>query len=439
MKQSLNLMHAIFGLLFLLIPLNSCGENNGAAPTPEASCPAPSFEHDLVITDVNIIPMDQQIVLEHRTVFIKDGQISKIEPTSAANAIFATRVVDGQGKYLIPGLADMHVHIWSEFDGPVYIANGVTTIRNMWGIPWHLMMRELFAWGGLIGPELHTTGPIMDGNPPVWEGSLVVDTLESAAKSVREQVARGYEAIKVYNNLKTEVYQEIIKVAAENKISVVGHVPDSVGLATVIKAGQKSNEHLSKYNLEATDDAEELLTVEKGMWNCPTLVMWDHWNRLEDLRKQPLDELKYVHPDTLKEWQNDVVLPSAQAKLQRKLKSLVDHGAPIIAGTDAWAPYVVAGFSLHEEFTLMVQAGMTPYQVLRASTYNAAQFLGTLARSGTIEVGKTADLVLLDANPLVNIANTKNPTAVILHGRYFARPELDQMLDRVARTYAAMK
>jgi len=394
-----------------------------------------SNEYDIVVRNINVIPMDREIVLKNRNVYIRNGKIVKID-SSSSQPVSAKKIIDGSSKFLLPGLADMHVHIWNQIDGYTYLANGITTIRNLWGIPWHLEYQKMINSKAILGPEFHTSGPLMDGNPPVWEGALVVDTPEKAALSVIEQKSLGYEEIKVYDNIDLPVYQEIIKTAKQLNIPVVGHVPNAVGIETVLRSGQKSIEHLDFYNLDAATDSEEQLTVQQCVWNCPTLVMWDKWNRIEELKTANIEELKYVYPEIIADWMEHTVMVSSQKKLQNKLKTLFQHGAKIVAGTDAWAPFVIPGFSLHEEFLLMNQAGLTPYQILQTATCNAADFLGTKQRSGTIETGKDADLIILSANPLEDIKNAKKPIGVIVKGRYLQRSELDSLLNKVSEIYA---
>lgn len=208
--------------------------------------------------NVNLVPMASETILEGMTVIVKDNLIDKIGKTSKVKIPKGAVEIDGTGKYLMPGLADMHVHTWSENDLLLYVANGITTVRDMWGSPQHLKWKDMIAKGELMGPSLITAGPLLDGPDPNWEGSIVIETPEQAAKEIAAQKEAGYDFIKIYNKLSKEAFDAIIHSAKEHDIPVAGHVPYDVELEHFMESGVASNEHLTGYReMLLSDDAPE--------------------------------------------------------------------------------------------------------------------------------------------------------------------------------------
>jgi len=383
-------------------------------------------------------------LVEGVTVVVKDGFIDAIVDADEATIAANTTVIDGTGCYLIPGLADMHVHFFPT-DALLFLANGVTLVRNMWGSPLELFLKEAYANGLMLGPELWTAGPLLEGDPPIWQIALrpakVVTTPEQGRQAVLDTIAAGYDAVKVYSRLLPEVFAAILETANENDFPVWGHVPFAIDVVTAANAGLRSNEHLTEYSILGDPSDEISATIENEMWNCPTLAVWDMVNRLEEilLDLPSVEGLQYVH-DLVKAlaWEPNVegILNAEEearlpvASFFPTVLSLYQAGGHLLVGTDANAAYIVPGFSIHEELRLFVEGvGLPPYEVLRMATYNAAQFLGITDRVGTIEEGKEADLVLLTANPLEDINNTKSRVGVMVDGRWYTNEELFQMLN----------
>jgi imidazolonepropionase-like amidohydrolase len=465
------------------------------ATCPFAGIAAQPRNAPVAFVNVNVVPMDAERVLARQTVVVRDGRIAAIGPAADVEPPTGATRIDGTGKYLMPGLADMHVHAWSEEMLRVFIANGITTIRNMWGTPMHLDWRARISRGELIGPEIFTTGPVMDGSPPIWPTSTVVESAEAAAAQVREQKAAGYDFIKVYNRLKPDVYAAIIRTAREEGIRVVGHVPRAVGLAGVLKARQASVEHLDGFvyavatatspfdaanwaklpaarranlNVELEVgralrngsasfddyfDAKKLAAIaaasrDAGTWHVPTLVVFWYMTPDQAAARLASPEMRFVEPEARSQWAtasrryaghsaDDMLsLETFNEAKRRRVKGLLDGGARILLGTDTPNPFVVPGLSIHQELRNFVQAGLTPYQAIRAGTHDAAEFLGALDSLGTVAVGRVADLVLVDANPLQDVANVARRSGVMLRGRWMPASELRQMLDDVAAAYA---
>ena len=430
---------------------------------------------EVAVVNVTLIAMEQEAAVPAQTVLVRNGKIAAIVPAKNFHPDPSTLIVDGSGKFLIPGLADMHAHVQRESNlnsnnwfTHLMLANGVTTIRNMWGIPEHLALRRAIEAGEMIGPTIYTAGPILDGRPPIWQGSVVVDRADQAEELVKEQQEAGYDFVKVYSRLSMDAYQAIIAAATVHHMKVAGHVPLAVGIVTAIERGQYSIEHLDGYITAIQSNSSPVagkddwysqmvayshidqqklahiakLTEEAGTWNCPTLVTMSKWlppAGRERLLKQV--GMEYVPMDVRKTWDlmsnlqmkpfstlDMVKLRHAEEARSSMVKVLLDAGAKIVAGTDAPAPFVVPGISLHEELGKLVAAGLTPYQALRAATRNGAELLGKLEEFGTISIGKRADLVLLDANPLIQISNSSTIRGVMVRGRWFSRAELDTML-----------
>ncbi len=429
----------------------------------------------VAFTNVNVVAMDSECILPGQTVIVHGDRIIWIESATETPLAEGTMVIEGQDKYLLPALADMHVHISSEEDFLLYVANGVTVVREMNGRPGHFRWREEMAAGELFGPILYVAGPIIDGNPSVYSGgTLSVETAQEAREVVRAQKEAGYDFIKVYSLLSKEAYDAIVAEAREQGLSVVGHVPVSVGVEYALEMGQYSLEHLLGY-AEAVESADSPLygqwsyrylygaieldearileiaqaTRAAGAWNCPTLVAMDRWILAEEaqsLLEQP--HMRYISPHMRARWSRmrgfiDTWLAGSDAEARRHgrevrrliVKGLRDAGAGLLLGTDAGSTYVEPGFSIHVELQNLVEAGLTPYEAIRAGTRDAAEFLGALDEFGTVAVGKRADLILLEDNPLKDVANLQRRAGVMVRGQWLSEATLRQMLEDLVASY----
>ena len=433
----------------------------------------------IAFVNVNLVPMNSEIVLEGMTVVIKDDIIHKIGKASKIKIPKGAVEIDGTGKYLMPGLADMHVHTWSENDFLLYVANGITFVRDMWGSPQHLKWKKMIVDGEQIGPSMITAGPLLDGPDPVWEGSIVIETPEQAAREVAAQRQAGYDFIKIYNKLSKECFDTIMDAAKKNDIPVAGHVPFDVALEHFMQSGVVSNEHLTGYR-EAllSDDAPEAepahfttrmkrweyideskiptvvsATLDSGMWICVTLFVNEGFvspAEAEELYKRPA--MKYVDPITLASWDptKDVFVKDLGEEDFKSIKKAISHlhrltealhkaGARILLGTDSPNPFTVTGFAIHRELQRLIDCGMTPYEAIQTGTTNAAEFLGQQDIFGTIEEGKRADLILVEDNPLEDVANVAERAGVMLRGQWFPEETLQNMLDELVASYTAPK
>jgi imidazolonepropionase-like amidohydrolase len=429
-------------------------------PSEKASSSVTAF------VDVTVIPMDSERLLEHQMVLVRDGRIERIGNSEQVKVPSDAFVIDGRGKYLMPGLVDMHAHV--EYPNDLFVANGVTSVRNMWGntgkklsfgLPDQLEMKKQITAGKLFGSTIYTAGPILEGEPanhPLMEAFTLP---QEVAESVVWQNAQGYDFIKVYDHLSPEVYEAIMKAAKELDMPVVGHVPFAVGLDDVLASGQVTIEHLTGYVdadavkfLIPEDQLEEyaLQTKEAGVWNCVTLTEYPKSKQtpevFEQLQHQPgmiyqsqstrlFSPFMYYMASKSHTYEGDDYALQV-ADLNRKMvQALHKTGAGILLGTDAAQAYHLPGFSVHEELALLAEAGLSPYEALAAGTKNAALALGRENEFGLVAEGQRADLLLLDANPLTDVTNADRRAGVMLRGRWYGKDELESMLGELADSY----
>lgn len=429
----------------------------------------------LLIEDATLIDATGAAAQPHKTILVRGNRIEGIYDRTPKDIPSALRI-NGKGKFLIPGLWDMHVHTvfgdWfphgKEITLPLFIANGITGVRDM-GSELDILQqwRKEISAGTLIGPRIIMAGPMLDGPKPRFPSSIAITTPEDGRRAVDDLKRRGVDFIKLQSLIPREAVFAIADEAHKQNITFVGHVPDSVRASEMSNAGQKSFEHLigifegsspledefikgskTESQFLSTYDPKRAaalfaLLAKNQTWQCPTLV----WERGGNL----IDETDFAHDPRAKYvpayWKNktwkrftDEVehdfntddLATRKRFVAKELEvvnAMHRAGIPFLAGTDTPpGVYIFPGFSLHEELQRFVAAGFTPMESLQTSTLNPAKFLGMEDRLGTIEKGKLADLVLLNANPLEDISNTEKIEAVIANGRYFSRQDLDKLL-----------
>ena len=422
-----------------------------AALTPQGSEPVVAF------VDVNVVPMNRDGVLEHQTVIVRGNRIAELGPAARVRAPTGATTVNASGKYLMPGFAEMHGHFPNPNAGPeltenvlfLYVANGVTTVRGMQGQLPHLELKARVARGEVLGPRLWVPGPALTGNS--------APTPEVGRRLVEEQQAAGFDHLKIHEGLSRETYDTIVATAKRVGLRFGGHVPDAVGVYHALESGQASIDHLDNYvetiggpdsatdaRLQAAVDA----TCKARAWTVPTLALWETFMGTEDLdvlAARP--EVRYVPQAWRNNWMQQLSqmrqgnqLSSRQrettlALRRRILKALQTAGCPIAFGTDSPQLYSVPGFSIHREMSSMAAAGLTPQQILVSGTRNAARYFGAEQEFGSVAAGQRADLILLNGNPLTDLANVRRRAGVMVNGRWLPEAEIQARLERIAAAY----
>lgn len=450
----------------------ACGQSNanppgGGAAASDRDLPA-GDANVTAFVDVNVIPMDSERVLQSQTVIVEGERILEIGPADGVAVPEDAVVIDGRGRYLIPGLGEMHAHVpTGEAAGEVlflYLSQGITTARGMLGQPGHIELRDRLASGEVLGPRLYTSGPSLNGNS--------IPSADSARRAVRHQAAAGYDFLKIHPGLTREAYDAMVETAEEVGIPWAGHVPADVGLDRALEVRQASVDHLDQYTesivAEGTDVSSSLFfgvnlagyvdeskideiaarTAEAGVWNVPTQSLIENVLLPDDpdeMAARP--EMRYMAPETVTNWveaktnflQNDLYSAELARRFvevrRRLIKALSDAGAPMLLGSDAPQIFQVPGFSMLHELRLMAASGLTPYEALRAGTYNVAAYFDALDEFGTVEEGKIADLVLLDANPLDDVANVTRRAGVMIRGTWLAAATLEERLEEIAASH----
>lgn len=353
---------------------------------------------------VNVIPMDVERVLGGQTVIVRDGAVAEIGPMLEIGIPDGARVIYGRGRFLLPGLVDMHAHIRA-IDLPRYLENGITTVRDLAGLDSVLATMRAVDNGTLLGPRILVASRLLNGpNPQNPFFSTVVPSAADADRIVGEQLARGCTSIKVYEELPLNVYDAILASAHARGVKVAGHVSRFVTIQHAMES-QDSIEHLAGYERvirwEAPSAAlmQQLAAAsrESGVWNCPTLYVYTAYvtqNMPADLRQRYL------------------------AGRRAFVGALHAAGARILAGTDA-GYLVPAGVALHEELDELLAAGLSRFDVLSAATRSAGEYLDD-PTTGVITVGARADLVLADENPLENLRTLRRPSGVMVDGHWLS-------------------
>jgi imidazolonepropionase-like amidohydrolase len=438
-----------------------------------------------VFTNVTLIDATGAPAASNMSVVITGDRITEIGQTQRVSIPNGALVVDASGKFLIPGLWDMHIHWYLKDYLSLFIANGVTGVRVMSGMPLHHWWRKEIENGTLLGPRMVIASAIVDGPNPVWPGSISVSDEAEARQAVRSARQNGADFIKIYSRLTKEAFFAIADESKKQRIAFAGHVPQSLTATEASEGGQKSMEHLTGILLGCSSREEELrkarqdtnarlLPGQRGpspastrsltrlmletfnaetaaglfarlkrnqTWQCPTLTVLRSTAYLDDpaLRSDP--RLRYMPASVRNQWdpardlrfreRTAEDLELARLAFQKQVEivgAMRRAGVEFVAGTDVLNPYCFPGFSLHDELELLVKAGFSPMEALQAATLNPARFLGKEKELGTVEKGKIADLVLLEANPLLDVRNTRKIESVVIRGRLIPKSELQRML-----------
>lgn len=424
-----------------------------------------------LISNANIVDVRSGKILENRQVVIDSGKIKSISET-LENADAYPNTIDAKGKYLMPGLAEMHAHIPSpptdaarvEETLFLYLSNGITTIRGMLGDPTHLVLREKANKGEILSPRIFTSSPSLNGNS--------VKTPEEAKEKVTAYQKEGYDFLKIHPGIQLEVFDEIVRTANEVGIPFAGHVPVDVGIRHALESKYKSIDHVDGFleglvpesaNVKPTDNGffgynftpladtskiDELVQMAKAnkVWIVPTQSLFTKWFAPTDVNEMlALPEMKYMPASTLEDWKRRKTESTGEGTDFNKsqwqrfdtirkqlIKALNDDGHGMLLGSDAPQLFNVPGFSIHKEIRDMADAGMTNLEILQSGTLNPATYFDREDTFGEVKEGLAADLILIDANPLENIEALKQLSGVMRQGKWMPKSEIDKKLAKIA-------
>jgi hypothetical protein len=428
----------------------------------------------IAFTNVSVVDVVAGQTRTAQTVVVTGRTIVAVGPMGSVQIPGNARVIRGEGKYLIPGLWDAHVHWYERSLLPLFIANGVTGVRIMWGFPLHREWARDADAGTLVGPRIHMAGAIIDGPRPAWSASTAVRNEAEARQAVRDTKALGANFVKVYSLLPRDLYLAIADESRKQGIPFAGHVPNAVSVRDASGAGQRSVEHLTGIALAASGREDELRRqlVEggdtfnrsqfdravyesfdpvkaaalfahfrrNGTWQSPTLIVLRNTSNLDNASLASDPNLKYMPASVKRQWASrddprlrnqtpdTAAFKRTFARQQELVREMNRAGVQIVAGTDTINPYCFPGFSLHDELVLLVEAGLSQMEALQAATINAARLVGRDKELGTVAPGQLADLVLLDADPIRNIRNTQRINSVMSNGQLWDRPAVDRLL-----------
>lgn len=459
-------------LALLVLLCASCA----SIPEPTNPSEAPA-SNSVAFVHVAVVPMNEARVLPDQTVVIEDGKIVELGPASHVKVPKSALRIDATNRYLLPALCDMHVHLEAEgFNGMLapemqlaakdipfetllfpYVANGVTTVQVLSAMPEHVSLQQQVGRGEVIAPRL-ILARMIDGPKKAWPPPLStwVATAAEADAAVRQAKEDGYDKIKAYSFLSKESYDAIMAASKELHMDVIGHIPNALSVEYVVDAGQKMIAHTEEvakhthgnYAPERIDYYARRI-ADGGVWMTPTLVTTRSILELFDdpngLRGRP-EAAYFRHPMQAGIWQfiTDKLYRPIPAEARTKLrddfekfqqpltKAFHDKGGKLMTGTDSLFPGLVHGFALHRELRELVDVGLTPFEALRTSTTVPFEYLGESDKAGTIEVGKSGDLLLVDGNPLEDISAASKISGVLIHGRWIAKEEIDRRMRDVA-------
>lgn len=425
-------------------------------------------DHTTVFVNVNLIPMDSERILSNQDVIVQGDRILSIAPTASETYPAEARIIEGEGRYLMPGLAEMHGHVpptdppanfpsyyndkYVEHTLFLYVAAGVTTVRGMLGYENQLTLKERVKSGELTGPNLYLAGPSFNG------GS--VSSPEQARDKVLKQVSEGWDLLKIHPGLTLAEYDAMAITAKQAGIGFGGHVPQEVGIVHALQAGQETMDHIDGYftyisSFEEQEWEERMqyivsMTREEGAWIVPTQALWATIIGAGDYKAMmQYDELKYIPKAVRQNYENFVetnirnnpdLNPEEAAKeglwRQKILAEMHRQDVKILMGTDAPQLFSVPGFSIHRELPFMEDAGMSPYDIIRTGTKMVGDYFEDQDDFGILAEGMRADMILLEGNPLEDLSHIQKHAGVMVSGRWLSREDIDRRLSEIEGYYS---
>ncbi len=405
----------------------------------------------MLIVDANLVNVvtgqvetGVDLLIEHGLIKSMGQELNRIDAKN-------TSLIDASDLYLVPGLVDMHVHnLTSASVALLNVVNGVTSVRDMDGFPWMLAMRDQINNDQLLAPTMYVSGTILNQKPIGWYAHVVNSEAE-ARNAVKQQAKLGYDFIKVHNFMEDGMLAAIFSEAKNQSLDVVGHIPHNTSVSRAMTLGYRTTEHLKSYLLDSTLQLteEDYVSATQGqdVWNTPTLYTYkDSLYGPQASKALQAPEMKYVSPREKKNWlkrvnlKQDKLLDLRLASLQLRqeiIRKLLPINAQFLAGTDTGGGYMfnVPGFALHDELGYLNAAGLSHVDTLRTATINGAEAMRRENELGQISVGSRADLLLLTANPLVDVSNSRTIQTVVLRGRLLSRSDLDQILNHLTMIF----
>ncbi len=445
-------------LLSLALALSACshfGEKLGAGEEILEGAEE-DVKGVIAFVHVNVVSLESEQILADQTVLVREDKIVALGPAARIAIPDSAYRIAGAGKYLLPGLADMHTHINYAEELLPYLANGVTTVLNMGSPSTILQMREQVVNGQLLGPTIFAAAFVDGSGNRGW----IVRTPEEARAAVRDIKQRGWDFIKVYNSITTEAFLALLAEAQQQRIAVIGHGVRAPGMRKILEAGQVMIAHAEEYLYTHFNNARDAglipsavaMTAQAGAYLTPTLstyetimLQWGNRAGLENLLARP--EMRYVRPSQITEWRNaqryvnnSGTLAPAYEFQKQFVKAFHEGGVPLLLGTDTPAiPGMVPGFAIHQDLRNLASAGLRPFTVLQAGTRRPGEFIAKFVPRaepfGVIAEGQRADLILLEKNPLEDLAHVNARRGVMVRGRWLSEKKLRRMLDELAASF----
>ncbi|WP_068475341.1 amidohydrolase family protein [Saccharicrinis aurantiacus] len=447
LKRLLSIVLIFMGILFIAVVVILFTDTLGTKYL-ETEKSEIADNKSFLIVNANIIPMSEDTTLNNKMVYIKDGIITAIDDIITVSDI---EVVNAKGAYLMPGLIDMHVHLWDRYELGLYLSNGVTAIRNVWGMPMHLRIKSAINNNEILAPSFYTSGPKLTGPEFIGDDNLNLSNPKEGMQKVISYKERGYDFIKTYYGLPEDIFAAIIKQASISNMDIIAHVSQKVPYSYHFNPQILSIEHAEDIVQRALNYQLDTLSLNQIVTDfrnsphtsfCPTLMaFYNIYNMLIDEDILSSEDVELMNPsiqlmDSKSQFERWQTSKQEDATTVDRIKNQHDFhlliiqklnaaGVNIICGTDAGIGVTIPGASIHQELAFYKEAGLTNYEVLKTATLNASKVHKMMNNMGSIEIGKVANLLLLEDNPLTDLSALKQPQIVFINGQKLERDTLN--------------